>query len=297
MESTIPERIAVVTGSNKGIGLEICRQLLSKGVKVVLTARDEERGIAAVKKLQESGASDVVFHQLDVADVSSAEALGKFIQTQFGKLDILVNNAAVSGAEIEPQALTLSNQPGGGAFSSLLDMTLETHEKAEECININYYGTKRMCKVFISLLQLSQAPKIINLSSGYGRLKCIPGEAIRKKIANINDLTEERLDALVESFLNDFKEEKHKENGWPSRTSAYKVSKVALSAYTRILAKEHPMICTNCVDPGFVKTDINWNTGTRTVEEGAKGPVMLALLPNDSPSGLFYCQTEVSSFE
>jgi (+)-neomenthol dehydrogenase len=113
----------------------------------------------------------------------------------------------------------------------------------------------------------------------------------------MNDLTEERLDGLVESFLNDFREEKHEENGWPARGSAYTVSKVALSAYTRILAKKYPTICINSVDPGFVKTDLNWNTGSRTVEEGAKGPVMLALLPNDSPSGLFYCQTELSSFE
>ncbi|XP_072958182.1 (+)-neomenthol dehydrogenase-like [Typha angustifolia] len=297
IHETTPKRIAVVTGGNKGIGLEICRQLSAKGVKVLLTARDVERGTAAVKKLREEGASDVVFHQLDVADSASVACLAKYIHAHFGRLDILINNAAVGGWELEPEALALLNQPRQGAFSILPGMVLETPEKAVECINTNYYGTKRMCKVFIPLLQLSQSPKIINLSSEYGKLKFIPSENIRKEIENINDLTEERLDGLLESFLNDFREEKHKDNGWPARSSAYKISKVALSAYTRILAKEYPTISINCVDPGFVKTDINWNIGPLTVEEGAKGPVMLALLPDNSPSGLFYCQTEVSSFD
>ncbi|XP_038979364.1 dehydrogenase/reductase SDR family member 13-like isoform X1 [Phoenix dactylifera] len=84
-----PKRIAVVTGANKGIGLEICRQLSSNGVQVLLTARDEERGTAAVEKLRASGASDVVFHQLDVTDSVNASSLADFVRNQFGRLDIL----------------------------------------------------------------------------------------------------------------------------------------------------------------------------------------------------------------
>ena len=81
----------MVTGANKGIGFEICRQLASKGILVVLTSRDEKRGLEAVQKLEESGLSDyVVFHQLDVADVSSIASLADFIKSRFGKLDILV---------------------------------------------------------------------------------------------------------------------------------------------------------------------------------------------------------------
>jgi (+)-neomenthol dehydrogenase len=83
-------RIAVVTGANKGIGLEICRQLLEKGVTVVLTARDETRGKAAVSKLHNGENKDVIFHQLDVADSVSIASLNDFIQRQFGRLDILV---------------------------------------------------------------------------------------------------------------------------------------------------------------------------------------------------------------
>ncbi len=85
-------RYAVVTGSNKGIGFGICRQLASNGVVTVVTARDEKRGLEAVEKLKECGVSDehVVFHQLDVADPASIASLADFIKIKYGKLDILV---------------------------------------------------------------------------------------------------------------------------------------------------------------------------------------------------------------
>ena len=84
-------RHAVVTGANKGIGFEIVRQLASNGVTVILTARDENRGLEAVEKLKEKGLSDnVLFHPLDVANPTSIARLADFIKTRFGKLDILV---------------------------------------------------------------------------------------------------------------------------------------------------------------------------------------------------------------
>ncbi len=84
-------RYAVVTGANKGIGFGTVKQLASNGVTVVLTARDEKRGLEAVDKLKEFGLSDlVVFHQLDVTDPSRVTSLADFLKTQFGKLDILV---------------------------------------------------------------------------------------------------------------------------------------------------------------------------------------------------------------
>ena len=80
----------MVTGSNKGIGLETVRQLASQGVKVVLTARNEKRGMEALQLLYESGLTNVVFHQLDVLDPVSINSLANFIQEKFGRLDILV---------------------------------------------------------------------------------------------------------------------------------------------------------------------------------------------------------------
>jgi (+)-neomenthol dehydrogenase len=82
--------VAVVTGGNKGIGLEVCRQLAGSGVTVVLTARNEARGAKAVEKLRELGLSNVVFCQLDVTDAPSTVRLVGFLKTRFGKLDILV---------------------------------------------------------------------------------------------------------------------------------------------------------------------------------------------------------------
>jgi len=84
-------RVAVVTGGNKGIGWEVCRQLAGNGVTVVLTARDEAKGAAAVEKLRDLGLSDVLFHQLDITDAPSIARIAEFLKTRFGKLDILVS--------------------------------------------------------------------------------------------------------------------------------------------------------------------------------------------------------------
>lgn len=85
-------RCAVVTGANKGIDFEICKQLALQGITVVLTARDEKRGLEAVEKLKEINnlSGFLLFHQLDVTDPLSIASLADFIKTHFGKLDILV---------------------------------------------------------------------------------------------------------------------------------------------------------------------------------------------------------------
>ena len=91
------ERYAVVTGANKGIGFETVKQLASNGVKVVLTARDENRGQEAIGKLKDYGLSDLVtFHQLDVTHSASIDSLAEYVKTQFGKLDILVRRSNFS---------------------------------------------------------------------------------------------------------------------------------------------------------------------------------------------------------
>nr|GMD81947.1 (+)-neomenthol dehydrogenase-like [Ipomoea batatas] len=104
MSSRNSRRCAVVSGANRGIGHEICRQLASEGVIVVATARDEKRGLEAVEKLKQSCGGDediIVFHQLDVADGVSVSRLVDFVTAKFGKLDILVNNAGIGGVTIE----------------------------------------------------------------------------------------------------------------------------------------------------------------------------------------------------
>ncbi|XP_050157806.1 (+)-neomenthol dehydrogenase-like isoform X2 [Malus sylvestris] len=267
------KRYAVVTGANKGIGLGIVKQLASDGMTVVLTARDEKRGLEAVEKLQQSGlAGEVVFHQLDVANPSTIATLAEFIKTQFGKLDIL-------------KETTDWNK-----------VMTENYELAKECVQINYYGAKRTTEALIPLLQLSESPRIVNVSSSTGKLNKIPSDRVKGVFTDFENLTEERIDEVLTQFLEDFKEGSLESKGWPSYVSSYILSKVAMNAYTRVLAKKYPDFRINCVCPGFVKTDINFNSGLLPVEEGASRVVKLAFLPNDGPSGFFFSQNEVTDF-
>lgn len=116
-------------------------------------------------------------------------------------------------------------------------------------------------------------------------------------LSDVENLTEERIDEVLDEYLNDFKEGTLEAKGWPTLMSAYIMSKVAMSAYTRILAKKYTHICINCVCPGFVKTDLNYNRGILSVEDGAETPVKVALSPHGGPSGCFFDRNGVTSFE
>lgn len=125
----------------------------------------------------------------------------------------------------------------------------------------------------------------------------IPCEWAKGVLSDAESLTEEKIDEVLNKFLKDFKEGSLETKGWPLFLPAYKVSKAAMNAYTRVVAKDYPTFRINCVCPGFVKTDINNNAGILSVEEGAASPVRLALLPDDGPTGFFFVRKEVSSFE
>ena len=116
-------------------------------------------------------------------------------------------------------------------------------------------------------------------------------------LGNAESLTKERVDKVLNEYLKDFKEGSLETKGWPRYMSAYIISKAATNAYTRIVAKKFPSFRVNCLCPGYVKTDINHNTGYLTTDEGAKRVVKIALLPNDGPSGLFFSQNEVTTFD
>ncbi|KAF7137491.1 hypothetical protein RHSIM_Rhsim07G0018300 [Rhododendron simsii] len=294
------KRYAIVTGANKGIGFGICRQLASNGIMVVLTARDEKRGTEALEELKGFGLSDlVVFHQLDITNPASIASLADFIKTRFGRLDILVNNAGISGAMRNLDAVKASGAKSGGSGGQTYtkETMIQTYELAKECLETNYYGAKRMIEAFIPLLQLSGSPRIVNVSSGMGKLENIPCEWAKGVLSDAESLTEEKIDEVLNKFLKDFKEGSLEIKGWPLFLPAYKVSKAAMNAYTRVAAKDYPTFRINCVCPGFVKTDINNNAGILSVEEGAASPVRLALLLDDGPTGCFFVRKEVSSFE
>ncbi|KAF3961575.1 hypothetical protein CMV_013824 [Castanea mollissima] len=295
------KRVAVVTGANKGIGFEISKQLASNGVKVILTARDVKRGTEAVETLKAAGYSDFGFHQLDVSDPVSISAFVNFIKTEFGKLDILVNNAAVNGlttvGTVDPKDLKFGPDDMSPNVEAFKKFVQQTYESAVSSFKTNYYGIKHLSKELIPLLQLSNSARIVNISSDLGQLKFISNENAKKKLGDVDGLTEEKVEEVVEEFLEDVKENLIEDKGWPSNNfSAYSVSKTVLNAYTSVLAKNYPTVAINAVSPGFTKTDLNYNAGVLTTEEAAKGPVMLALMRDSKPSGLFFDNTEVSTF-
>jgi (+)-neomenthol dehydrogenase len=208
-------------------------------------------------------------------------------------MDILVNNAGISGILVDPSKASESYVPG--EFPNFLKLATQNLEYAIECISINYYGVKRMIEAFVPLLQKSKSPRIVNVSAGSGQLNHVPDGKTKEVLADAGTLTEEKIDEVIDGFLKDVKEDSLKAKGWSS-WSAYIISKAAVNAYTRILARKYQNIKVNAVCPGYVKTDINYNSGVLTIEEGAASPVKLALLPDDGPSGLFFSRGEVAPF-
>ncbi|XP_047939685.1 short-chain dehydrogenase/reductase 2b-like isoform X2 [Salvia hispanica] len=295
-------RYAVVTGANKGIGFETVRQLATAGVTVVLTARNQKRGVEAVNRLQQSGLSNVLFHQLDVLDAQSIHSLAQFIQTRFQRLHILVNNAGATGVEVDEDGLRAKNiDPeiwlAGKAVDMIQDVMKTTYDAAKECIQTNYYGAKNVTEGLLPLLQRSTSgARVVNVTSLRGELSRVPDERRRKELGDIDTLTEDKIDRILQQFLQDVQREAIETNGWQKMLPAYSISKVTLNAYTRLFARKHPDMCVNCVHPGYVDTDLNWHTGPLTVEEGARGSVMLALLPDGGPTGCYFDRTNVACF-
>lgn len=124
----------------------------------------------------------------------------------------------------------------------------------------------------------------------------IRNKSARETLNDVENLTKERIDQVLNEYLKDIKEGSAEAKGWPSYWGVYCVSKAAVTAYTRLLAKKYPKMLINCVCPGWVKTDLSNHSGPLRPEEGAKSPVRLALLPDDGPSGLFFNRMQVSSF-
>ncbi|KAM3378724.1 (+)-neomenthol dehydrogenase isoform X1 [Capsicum galapagoense] len=313
-EKTTSTRYAVVTGGNKGIGYETCRQLASKGVVVVLTSRDEKKGIQAIERLKKetniTNNHQILFHQLDVMDPTSISSLVDFIKTKFERLDILVNNAGISGVMVEGDvqvlkeileryiSIVFTEDENGeeGGWTKSCPGSVTNYELTKECVETNYYGAKRMTEAFIPLLQLSNSPRIVNVASSMGKLKLLCNKWATEVLRDADSLTEEKVDQVVNEFLKDFTEKSTESKGWPSYFTAYQVSKASLIAYTRVLATKYPNFRINSVCPGYCKTDVNANTGSLTAGEGAESLVNLALLPNDGPSGLFFYRKEVTFF-
>jgi NAD(P)-dependent dehydrogenase (short-subunit alcohol dehydrogenase family) len=175
-ERDMKQQMALVTGSNRGIGFEIAKQLAMKKIEVILTSRNSASGEAAVRKLARDGVKKVVAMELDVSNQVSVDNLLDKVEKTFGRLDILVNNAAIL---IDKDNVTASN-----ADSDTVKATLET----------NLIGAWRMCKAFIPLMKKNGFGRIVNVSSGSGEFEYMatsggywPAYSVSK--ASLNALT------------------------------------------------------------------------------------------------------------
>eukprot|EP01018_Ginkgo_biloba_P026602 Gb_41453 [translate_table: standard] len=288
------DTVAVVTGANKGIGLEIVRQLAQKGFTVILTARNKERGIAALKSLDEEGLQNVVFHELDVKSSESASCLAEWLRETFDGIDILINNAAVNGMKPDFEYFENHEIPFLEALrdDSITEGFPVDVETVTDCMETNYHGVKRVTAALLPLLR--PGSRIINVSSTFGALKEVKNSTLRQKLSEVETLTEEFVDDFVGRYVKDVESGNVENKGWPEKFAAYKLSKVALNAYSRVLARKLSILQTrnghkiylNCVHPGYIKSDLVFNAGGVEAAEGAMNVVRIALLPPDEiPSG------------
>jgi NAD(P)-dependent dehydrogenase (short-subunit alcohol dehydrogenase family) len=221
----------LITGANKGLGLETARQLIAAGHTVYLGSRDAERGRRAAEQL---GARAI---SLDITDHASVLEAVKTVEAE-GGLDVLVNNAAIEER---------------GADNGVIGPAELTIDVMRKTFDTNVFGTIRVTNAFLPLLQRSTTPVVVNVSSGLGSLtQFAPAPA----------------------------------NVYPG--VAYPASKAAVNMITVQYAKSFPDMRINAVDPGFTKTDLNGNTGTQTVEQGATIIAQMAQVSPDGPTGGFF---------
>jgi len=264
-------RVAVVTGSNKGIGFAIVKHLMQRKFDgdVILCSRDESRGQEAIARMKADHNLEPKFHQLDIDDDASVENLKKFLLDTYGGLDVLVNNAGI-------------------AFK--MSSTAPFSEQAEVTIRTNYFGTLRASNILFPILR--DHARVVHLSSSCGHLSVIPGEEKRKQLSDPN-LSMDGLTSLMNEFVASAKDGTAKEKGWG--TSSYNASKVGVTAMgfiqQRVLDKDSRKdIILNMIHPGYVDTDMTSHKGPLTPDQGADAATYLAMLPaNDAtnPKGQY----------
>lgn len=258
--------IVLITGGNRGIGLEICRQMEELGFFVIMGSRDLNKGKLAARTFSKH----VVVRQLDVTDTVSILKLRQFTEMEFGKLDILINNAGIWTSHSNFGKLDISNirkfmdtnfpgiaqkirnsMPGlrkAGIISQVKGAEDISLSSVKHLMETNFYGAWRMIQAFIPLLKKSEEGRIINMSSGMGELKSLSG------VYPAYSLSKSSLNALSIMFSNELKE-------------------------TRIKV--------NAMCPGWVRTEMGGPNAPRTVSEGADTAVWLATA-TEIPSGKFF---------
>lgn len=161
-------RVALVSGGNRGLGLEVCRRLAAEGMTVILGSRDEGAGRDAALGLE----GNVVVHQLDVSDARSVERLADHVRDELGQLDVLVNNAGVSNDEGQ-----------SGAEADL--------DRVRTAVETNLFGAWRLCELAIPHMKREGYGRIVNVSTGLAALEDMGGGSPGYRISktSLNALT------------------------------------------------------------------------------------------------------------
>lgn len=285
-------RIAAVTGSNKGVGLACVRQLalqypqssFNNGpLLIYLTARNKERGEQALQSIlqdpqlkkqkalrADGGLSDVQYLPLDIDNQDSIKNFANHIKEKHPEgIDILINNAGIA----------------------LNGFDINIVKKTLHC---NYYGT--MAATTLLLPQIRDGGRIVNVSSIGGQLNSKYSAPIRKRF--LNSTTTDEITKLMEEFTSAVDRNEYK-NEWPG--AAYSVSKAGVTGMTRAIAQENARTGSktliNSCCPGYVNTDMTKGNGTKTPDEGAKTPVLLALGDIHGSNGEFWFNESITSWE
>lgn len=237
--------VALITGANQGIGLQIAKDLASHGMTVLVGARDLDKGVAAARAIE----GDVHALQLDVTAAASIAAAAARIRNDFGRLDVLVNNAGIAHAGQPGRSLEEVVAAGRASAASL--------DEVREVFETNVFGVIAVTQAMLPLLRAAPAGRIVNVSSGRASLTLAsdPAETRRRSMFGVS----------------------------------YTASKAALNAVTLAFALdlEATPIKVNAAAPGFTVTAMNNFVGRRSVKEAAREPVRLALLDADGPTGSF----------
>jgi NAD(P)-dependent dehydrogenase (short-subunit alcohol dehydrogenase family) len=230
-------KIALITGANRSIGLETARQLAKLGYFVYLGCRDLHKGQETEKQLNYEGFANIESLKIDISNSASVVTAREGLGQKIDHLDVLINNAGISGGF--PQAASSTN----------LDVI-------RKVFDTNFFGTIHVTQTFLDMLKKSDAPRIVNVTSGLASL-------------------------TLQSDMS-----------WPFynfKTAAYAPSKTALNAYTIALAYElkDTLFKVNAVDPGYTATDFNNYRGTNDIPTAASYIVKYAILDETGPTGKF----------
>ncbi len=240
------KRIALVTGANQGVGLQVARELVANGVTVLVGSRNFALGEAAAKEI----GPGALALQIDVTDRVSIAAAAERIGKEFGHLDLLVNNAAIS-----------NTRKGSLSLQEYAKISLASNASLDEVRAVwetNVFGVLAVYQAMLPLLRKSSDARIVNVSSGVGSLAMNADPA--------------------------FPYHAHYGPVYPASKAALNAITLAM-----MVELESTGIKVNLVSPAFTKTNLNGYAGTESVEDGSREVVRVALLGPSGPTGTFTC--------